>query len=173
MADGDSVYVFGERHKLFTQATALRGKINIDLLAVAGPPAADNVTKTLHRLYSRKRGRLHDAGLLAEFALRQPVGLPEDAQECPMPERYAVFAEPHLQGTHQRARSILHQMREAVVGHGLAPVPENDLRARRGLAHLRRTSRPSRADCSMASRTSTVACPQAASCTGALPCTTA
>jgi len=36
-----------------------------------------------------------------------------------------MIGKPCLQRTHQGTRGILHQVRDAVIGHGLAPVPQH------------------------------------------------
>ena len=88
-----------------------------------------------------------------------------------------MLGEPHLQRAHQRARRILDQMREAIVGTASRQWRRIDcvlgaaLMARDLM--LSAMSRLSRAERKMASRTSSVAIAHAPSCRGALPCTTA
>src|SRR5262245_18375491 len=142
--DSNSVHLFGQRHKLPAKTTTLRGKRNIDFLPITGLPAANDIAKAFRRLYSRKRSWFQHAGLLAQFALGEAVGFPKDAQERPVTEGDPMFAESHLQCPHQSSRCILDEMCEAIVRHGLLPVPEDDLRTRRNLAHVRPTSAPER-----------------------------
>ena len=61
---------------------------------------------------------------VAQFALGEPVALPQDTQEGPVAERNLVIGEPELKLRTSRA-GVLDQMREPVVRHRLAPVPQD------------------------------------------------
>src|SRR5665213_2390387 len=85
---GDAVDVLGVWHKNFSKPASFRRQQDIDLLTIAAVLTAANVAEPFHRLERRKGCRLHHTGLLAEFALREPIAFPQDAQERPMAERY-------------------------------------------------------------------------------------
>src|SRR6476620_11343830 len=96
-------------------------------IAVAVTPAADDVAEPLHGFERRECRRLHDTGLLAQFALRQSVGFPQDAQKCPVSERDRMRREAHLQCAHERTRGVLDEMCEAVIWHRFLPMAQDRL----------------------------------------------
>jgi len=89
--------------------------VHIDVLAIVGHLAARDIALFLHGADGGEGAGLGDAGLGRELALRQPVALPEDAQEGPMAERHAVRGELGLQRAREAAPGLLRQVREALV----------------------------------------------------------
>ena len=53
---------------------------------------------------------------------------PENAQKGPVAEGHRMFRQAHLQGAGEAASGVLDQMGEAVVGHSIAPVAQDDFR---------------------------------------------
>src|SRR5688572_30128937 len=123
--------------------------MHVDVLPVLGQLAALDQPELLHRLQRGEGRGLHDARLLGELALREPVLLPEDAQERPVPERHVVLREPLRERAHQRSRGLTNDACE--------PLAQSAI------------SRCSRAARSMARHTPIVALAQSPSWSGALP----
>ena len=71
------VHILGQRHELVLQRAAFGRQVDVDLLAAHRARPAHDVADFLHRAERRERGRLHDARLVAQLALRQAVALPE------------------------------------------------------------------------------------------------
>src|SRR5262249_16354797 len=76
----------------------LRSQIDRDFLGVRRARPARDVPQFSHAVERRDRGRLHAPRLVAQLPLRKAFGLPQNAQEGPVPIRDRVFGEPHLQG---------------------------------------------------------------------------
>ena len=151
-------------------------------------PAPFDQAARIHRVEGRVGGRLHHPGLVAELALRQAIVFPQDAQEDPVTERHVVLCQTLLQRAIEHARRILDQVGEAVVRHRFAPMTQDGSRVvgadfagaahavpalRTGTWWLNFTSRPLRAESSMARQTSIVAIDHAPSCKGGMRLTTA
>ena len=86
------------------------------LAPVARDRPAHDVAASLHRLQRGEGRGLHHAGLAAQLALRQAVGLPQHAQERPVADRHLVLGEAHLQRAIERAHRVLDEVRQAIVG---------------------------------------------------------
>src|SRR5579871_2605443 len=85
-ARGDRVDLLGKRHQLVLERAALGCEEDKHFLPVAGFLLPAHVTELFHPLEGGEGRWLHDASLLTQFALREAVLLPKDAQKRPMAE---------------------------------------------------------------------------------------
>src|SRR5690606_32628782 len=69
-----------------------------------------------------KRGRGGHTGQFGKLSLSQAVVFPQDAQERPMAERNGMFDQAYLKRALHRPSCVFEQVREAVLGDGVAPV---------------------------------------------------
>src|SRR5215510_8452842 len=111
---GNRVDLFGQRNELGFERASLGGQIDMDFLAARRAWPARDVSQFFHGVERRERGRLHDSGLVAQLPLRESFGLPQNAQEGPVPIRDRVFGEPHLQGAGKTSRRMLDEMRQPI-----------------------------------------------------------
>ena len=107
------VHALRDLQEPVAQPPRLRRQMNPGDPPVVGAAHAADQARLLHAAQRDDRGRLHHADARAQFALRQPVLLPQHAQEIPLAAGDAVRRDAPLQQPLERAVGVAHQIAQA------------------------------------------------------------
>src|SRR5215831_1983373 len=102
-----------EWQQLPPERPAALGQEHVDDAAVAAIADTANEALALHVAERARRGRLHHADALTEFALADAVLLPERAEEKPHADADAVRRDARLERTGEGAVGLAHEIADA------------------------------------------------------------